>query len=67
MLTPGGLLVQWDWELDPTQDEPFGLSRDQIAHALNGAGLVGVAVDIGFKLPFEGYTMAPLRGIGQRA
>ena len=58
LLRPGGWFVQWDWELDPEAEEPYGLSRD-------GAGLVDVAVRVGFSEPFEGMTMAPLMGIGR--
>ncbi len=66
LLSAGGLLVQWDWELDPSADEPFGLSRSQIQDALSAAGLSEVTVGVGFTEPFEGMTMAPLQGSGRR-
>lgn len=65
-LAPSGLLVQWDWELDPADEEPMGLSRDAIRSALEGAGLLDVVVDVGFREPFEDVFMAPLRGVGRR-
>lgn len=66
-LAPGGLLVQWDWERDPAAEEPYGLLRAEIRAALVGAGLVDVAVDVGFREPFAGMIMAPLRGVGRKA
>lgn len=65
-LGPQGLFVQWDWELDPSADEPYGLSREQVRSALEGAGLAVVVVRQGFAVPFEGQTMAPLMGVGRR-
>lgn len=65
LLSAGGLLVQWDWELDPSADEPFGLSRSQIQGALSAAGLSEVIVGVGFTEAFEGMTMAPLQGSGR--
>lgn len=65
LLRPGGHFVQWDWELDPTADEPYGLTRDAIRDAIAGAGITVVSVDVGFEVPFEGHTMAPLMGIGR--
>lgn len=64
LLRPGGLWVQWDWELDPSAEEPMGLRPSDIERALRGAGLQRVVVDVGFELPFEGMVMAPLRGVG---
>lgn len=65
-LVPGGLFVQWDWELDPDAEEPFGLSHDTIRQALLDAGLQHVVVDVGFEASFQGQTMAPLRGVGRK-
>lgn len=65
-LVPGGLFVQWDWELDPDEEEPFGLSRDTIRQALLDAGLEGVEVNVGFEASFQGQTMAPLLGVGRK-
>lgn len=65
-IAPGGLFVQWDWEIDAAADDPHGLSRDEIRQALDDAGLRDVAVDIGFSVPFEDQTMAPLMGSGRR-
>lgn len=66
-LAPGGLLVQWDWELDPTAEEPFGLARGTIQQALGAAGLSEVTVRVGFDVPFEQMRMRPLLGFGLRA
>ena len=66
MLAPGGHFVQFDWELDESADEPYGLSRRAIEQALGEAGLSELAVDIGFEREFEGFTMKPLVGVGQR-
>lgn len=65
-LAPAGTLVQWDWELDPGAEEPFGLARDQIRRALEGAGLLDVVVETAFEVPFEGEVMRPLMGLGTR-
>lgn len=65
-LRPGGLFVQWDWELDPADDDPHGLEREDIRQALSGAGLSAVTVDVGFDAPVEGQTMSPLMGVGQK-
>lgn len=65
LLGPGGRFVQWDWELDPTADEPYGLTRDAIAAALAAAGLQDIDVGVGFEQPFEGMVMAPLCGTGR--
>ncbi len=63
---PGGLFVQWDWELDPRDDQPFGLTRDAISNALGAAGLVSVSVTTGFEVTVEDETMKPLMGSGRR-
>jgi len=66
LLAPGGIFVQWDWELDPSDEKPFGLTRDAISSALKSAGLAELHVGRGFEAPFEGMTMAPLMGVGRR-
>lgn len=65
-LAPNGHFVQWDWELDPTAAEPFGLTTEGITQALRDAGLQVVSVGTGFDVPFEGQHMRPLMGIGRR-
>lgn len=65
-LEPGGWLVQWDWARDPNADEPFGLTREEIAIALKDAGLGEVSVDVGFRIEAAGKVMAPLMGMGRR-
>jgi len=65
LLSPGGLFVQWDWELSPDADEPFGLTREQIQRALSAAGLVSVQVQTAFEVPVAGEVMSPLLGAGQ--
>lgn len=65
-LRPGGLLVQWDWELDPEAEEPFGLSEQGIRQGLSGAGLEVLSVGVGFSVPFEDRVMRPLMGVGKK-
>ncbi len=65
-LKPGGLFVQWDWELNPEDEEPFGLTAAGIQAALEAAGLGEITVDIGFSEPFEGAVMEPLRGAARK-
>ena len=66
LLRRGGLFVQWDWEFDPNDDEPFGLTRTQIRDALTNAGLAVVSVGEGFTADVDGETMRPVRGSGTR-
>jgi 2-polyprenyl-3-methyl-5-hydroxy-6-metoxy-1,4-benzoquinol methylase len=66
MLRPGGGFVQWDWELDPASDEPFGLTRSQIEQALNAAGLRDVLIETAFEIEVEGKRMRALLGYGIR-
>jgi 2-polyprenyl-3-methyl-5-hydroxy-6-metoxy-1,4-benzoquinol methylase len=66
LLRPGGLFVQWDWELDPSSDDPHGLSRAQIHEALTAAGLQEVVVETAFEVCVQGKPMRPLLGAGQR-
>jgi predicted TPR repeat methyltransferase len=66
-LSPGGLFVQWDWEFDPSDEEPYGFTRAQIRTTLTDAGLADVGVDIGFEVAVEGGIMRPLMGVGRRA
>jgi 2-polyprenyl-3-methyl-5-hydroxy-6-metoxy-1,4-benzoquinol methylase len=66
LLRPGGAFVQWDWELDPDSEEPFGLTRIQIDQALVAAGLANRLVDVAFDVEFEGEHMRPLLGFGVR-
>ena len=65
-LQAGGYFVQWDWEFDPAAEEPFGLSKDGIASAMQAAGLEVVSVGVGFEIPFGEHMMRPLMGIGRR-
>jgi SAM-dependent methyltransferase len=65
-LAPGGVFVQWDWERDPSAEEPSGLTTDEIHAALAGAGLTVESVGVGFEATVEGMTMRPLMGVGQR-
>ena len=67
LLAPGGTFVQWDWELDPSAEEAFGLARGDIERALREAGLQDVAVRVGFREPVEDMLMAPLMGTGRRS
>jgi predicted TPR repeat methyltransferase len=65
-MAPDGLFVQWDWELDPRDDDPFGLTRVEIRRAFDAAGLVSVTVDTGFEVAVDDQTMRPLMGVGRR-
>lgn len=66
LLRDGGVFVQWDWELDPESDEPFGLTRPEIRLALEGAGLREPRVELAFDVEFDGQRMRPLMGFGVR-
>jgi len=66
LLGPGGVYLQFDWERDDSEDEPYGLAREEIVAALTDARLEGVRVDVAFKRDVEGHAMQPLLGIGQR-
>jgi RimJ/RimL family protein N-acetyltransferase/ubiquinone/menaquinone biosynthesis C-methylase UbiE len=60
----GGLFVQWDWERD--DDEPLGLTIEEIRTVLTEVGLVDIAVTAGFDITVDGQNMAPLIGHGRR-
>ena len=64
LLKPGGLFVQWDWELDPNTQEPFGLTRDQVKATLLSSGLEAIQVTTAFDVPMGGKTVRPLMGVG---
>ena len=66
LLRHGGAFVQWDWELDPEDEEPYGLTRDEIDTALADAGLKNRVVEVAFEIEFEGELMRPLIGLGVR-
>ena len=66
-LRPGGLFVQWDWELDPDADEPYGLTREAMRSALLKADLEVIVVETGFELPMGELVMRPLMGVGRRS
>lgn len=63
-LVAGGSFVQWDWELDPSDDDPHGLTRDAIREALGAAGLTAIHVATAFTVAIDGEEMSPLVGIG---
>jgi len=65
LLRPGGLFVQWDWELDPHSQEPFGLTREQVQVTLSRSGLEAVQVTTGFEVAMGDKTVRPLMGVGQ--
>ena len=65
LLRPGGLFVQWDWELDPDAHEPFGLTREQVTATLSGAGLEAIQVATAFEVSIGDKTVRPLMGVGQ--
>ena len=65
-LAVGGLFVQWDWELDPNDDQSHGFTREEIRRTLTEAGLTGVAVGVAFEATVDDSTMRPLIGSGRR-
>ena len=65
LLRPGGVFVQWDWERE-ADASGGGLSRDEVAETLAGAGLVAVEVATAFDVEVEGEVMRPLVGHGRR-
>ena len=65
LLRPGGLFVQWDWELDPHAHEPFGLTRERVRETLSGSGLEAIQVTGAFEVPMGDKTVRPLVGVGQ--
>ena len=65
LLRPGGIFVQWDWELEPHADEPHGLTRGQIKEVLSSAGLEAIEVETAFEVSAGDKTMRPLMGVGQ--
>lgn len=66
LLSPGGHLVQWDWERDPSAEQPHGLSADAITRAMASAGLEVISVQTGFDVPFASKRMRPLMGVARR-
>jgi len=66
LLRVGGAFVQWDWERQPKDPEPFGLTRSQIEEALEAADLRDVLVDVAFDVDCDGARMRPLLGFGLR-
>ena len=66
LLRPGGVFVQWDWELDESEEDSHGFTPAQITEALTAAGLSSVSVDVAFRIPYRDMEMAPLMGSGVR-
>ena len=67
LLRPGGAFVQWDWELHREDDEPVGLSREQVVDALTAAGLLDIRVETAFAVDVDGERLSPLVGVGSTA
>ena len=65
LLRRGGWFVQWDWELNTEDSEPFGLTRRQVTNTLVEAGLEQVQVDTAFEVEAEGQMMRPIMGFGR--
>ena len=65
LLKPAGLFVQWDWELDPNAQEPFGLTQEQVRATLLSSGLENVQVTPAFEVSIDDRTVRPLMGLGQ--
>jgi predicted TPR repeat methyltransferase len=66
LLRTGGLFAQWDWELDPSDPNSHGLTRDEIRRALDAAGLDFVTVETAFEVAVDEQEMRPLLGVGRR-
>ena len=66
-VSTGHTLFLEEWELEPGDNEPFGLTRDEIRGALGAAGLVSVSVVTGFEVVVHDETMSPLMGSGRRS
>lgn len=66
LLTAGGTFVQWDWEQDPADEDPHGLSRADVLAALTHAGLVDVIVGEAFEVRVGDSVMAPIIGVGSK-
>ncbi len=66
LLSAGGTFVQWDWEPDPVDEEPHGLTRVAVSEALTSAGLNEVAVETAFEARVGDLEMAPIIGVGSR-
>ena len=65
LVRPGGVFVQWDWEREGVDEH--GLTRTEIRESMASAGLIGLHIDTAFEVEFEGHTMRPLIGLGQRS
>lgn len=65
LLRPGGLVIQWDWERNDDRDG-HGLTRDEVADALAGAGLGAIVVETAFEVELDDQVMRPLVGHGRR-
>ena len=65
LLRPGGLFVQWDWELDPHARKPFGLTREQVKETLSASGLEDIQITTAFEVSMGDKTVCPLVGVGQ--
>ena len=65
-LRPGGMFVQWDWEVDPDEEEPSGLTRDGIRQALEAARLEVLSVETAFTLTVGQESIGPLMGVGKK-
>jgi 2-polyprenyl-3-methyl-5-hydroxy-6-metoxy-1,4-benzoquinol methylase len=66
LLSPGGLFVQFDWERNESDSDPFGLTRAEIKAALSDAGLSDVVARTAFERTIDETTMKPLLGYGRR-
>ena len=65
LLKPGGVFIQWDWELNREDDESVGLTPSEMSNALAAAQLVDISVETAFEVEVEGETMRPLVGFGR--
>lgn len=65
-LKPGGLFVQWDWELDPREEQSMGLTREAIRACLRSAELDVLSVETAFTVTIDETPMSPVCGVGRR-
>ncbi len=66
LLRPGGLFVQWDWQVDAAGSWAEGFTPEGIASVYEAALLGVVQIGTGFMFSFGGKEMGVLLGIGQR-
>ena len=64
LLTPDGLLIQWDW-LKAENEAGAGFSAEQIRSAFHQAGLKEKYLSVAFSMEMGGDKMDVLMAVGQ--